>query len=88
MFFFSISIIITVRKDKNVWSFGPLGLKYLQLLKGGDLGELWGESRGSALAEGDVAEGEREGKRKKVSADRQNSFSFCFFSTVFLDLQV
>lgn len=73
--------MITVRKDKNVWSFGPLGLKYLQLLKGGDLGELWGESRGSALAEGDVAEGEREGKRKKVSADGQNSFSF--FSPLF-----
>lgn len=34
------------------------------------------ESRGSALAERDVAEGEREGKRKKVSADGHNSFSF------------
>lgn len=38
------------------------------------------ESRGSAFAERDVAEGEREGKRKKVSVDGKNNFSFlhCF----------
>lgn len=39
------------------------------------------ESCGSTLAEREVAEREREGKRKKVSVDGQNSFSFflhCF----------